>query len=475
MVTIQLGGNIVSDITETITVDLANTKYVFEGWGTSLCWWANVLGKKDWSDEFRSDLLDEIFTLKSGGLGLNVARYNIGGGDNPTHNHTLYGRGMDGFLNEDGSYDWSKDESQISILKEAIRRGCNVIDAFSNSPPYFLTESGCSTGNIEGKSNLKEENCEIFADYLVRVVKYFKEVLCISFHSLEPFNEPSGTWWFAESTSEGCHLDNGTQQTLLRHVAMKLRDNRLAKILLSAPGECTIADTNHTFSEYSPDVRSVIGQLSTHSYYGGIKDSIQFQQNAKDYGLRPCVSEFGGGEGGHSHVSMDSALVLASAIHSDLRYIQPATWCMWQVCEDEAVQVKDDINWGPIHLYFDKRNTPDSQTDRYWLTKQFYAFANYTRFIRPGYSILECNSDSATVAHSSVDNKLVAVIVNPLCDYRNVKFFSWQPLYSNSKLSIYRTSRFESLVKLSNQISIDIDTEFKLIPHSVTTFEFDLF
>ena len=48
----------------------------FEGWGTSLCWFANVVG--GYPDAQRSYLADLLFDPKKG-LGLQICRYNIGG------------------------------------------------------------------------------------------------------------------------------------------------------------------------------------------------------------------------------------------------------------------------------------------------------------------------------------------------------------------------------------------------------------
>ena len=48
----------------------------FEGWGTSLCWFANVVG--GYPDAQRSYLADLLFDPQKG-LGLQICRYNIGG------------------------------------------------------------------------------------------------------------------------------------------------------------------------------------------------------------------------------------------------------------------------------------------------------------------------------------------------------------------------------------------------------------
>ncbi|MFE6488389.1 ricin-type beta-trefoil lectin domain protein, partial [Streptomyces sp. NPDC057757] len=51
----------------------------FEGWGTSLVWFANATG--DYPKEIREKLAQLLFGDE--GLALNIARYNIGGGNAP--------------------------------------------------------------------------------------------------------------------------------------------------------------------------------------------------------------------------------------------------------------------------------------------------------------------------------------------------------------------------------------------------------
>ena len=55
----------------------------WEGWGTSLCWWANRIGY----NKTLTDKSAQLFFDAKKGLGLNIMRYNVGGGDDPTHHH----------------------------------------------------------------------------------------------------------------------------------------------------------------------------------------------------------------------------------------------------------------------------------------------------------------------------------------------------------------------------------------------------
>ena len=68
-------------VDEAVIVDIKNVSPInngiFEGWGTSLCWWGNRLG----GDEIVSNEAVDLFFTQDKGIGLNIIRYNIGGGE----------------------------------------------------------------------------------------------------------------------------------------------------------------------------------------------------------------------------------------------------------------------------------------------------------------------------------------------------------------------------------------------------------
>ena len=49
----------------------------FEGFGTSLCWWANRIGK----NSALTEQAGKLFFHAEEGLGMSIGRYNLGGGD----------------------------------------------------------------------------------------------------------------------------------------------------------------------------------------------------------------------------------------------------------------------------------------------------------------------------------------------------------------------------------------------------------
>ncbi|MBR6003368.1 MAG: hypothetical protein IK068_01445, partial [Lachnospiraceae bacterium] len=168
-----------------ITVDFENRVTTnngeFEGFGTALCWWANRIGM---SEKLVNDSAKLFYS--SEGLDFNILRYNIGGGDDPTHNHIKRSdSNMPGFLYPDGNggykYDFEADYRQLNVLKKCYEAATDpYVEVFSNSAPYFMTISGC-TGGAENPSenNLKPECYEEFAEYLAVVSEYINNDLGI--------------------------------------------------------------------------------------------------------------------------------------------------------------------------------------------------------------------------------------------------------------------------------------------------------
>ena len=187
----------------TYTIDARRRLQRNEGWGVSLCWWANMCGK--WPDADIDRLVDWLVSPE--GLNYNIFRYNIGGGDDPqnrhcTPHHMGKGKGlraeMEGFQDGPGEpYKWERDAAQRKILLKIKRKRPDAIfEAFSNSAPWWMTVSGCVGGHDDGKKdNLDPKYYKAFCQYLVDVCKHYKTKYGITFKTLEPFNEPVTDYW----------------------------------------------------------------------------------------------------------------------------------------------------------------------------------------------------------------------------------------------------------------------------------------
>ena len=90
--------------------------------------------------------------------------------------------------NDASHYNFEADASQRWWI-DAIKNKVTKWEAFSNSPPYFLTESGFVSGGFDStREQLSTENMPAFADYLVRVVEHLEKSHGIEFDTLDPFN-----------------------------------------------------------------------------------------------------------------------------------------------------------------------------------------------------------------------------------------------------------------------------------------------
>ena len=228
----------------------------FQGWGTSLCWWANRCG---YSEKLTAQAAEAFFNPETG-IGMNIGRYNIGGGDNVTEEDLSTIENPSTFLHQDHirrsdsivpgyatdvteidlsknsksyyeenfaradfdcgfawNYDWDADKNQMNILLAAAKAAGDefIGEAFSNSPPYFMTVSGCSSGNVEpSEDNLREDSFTAFACYMADVIEHWAKEGVITFQSASPMNEPATSYWGAFSEKqEGCHFTQGESQS----------------------------------------------------------------------------------------------------------------------------------------------------------------------------------------------------------------------------------------------------------------------
>jgi len=372
-----------------------------EGWGVSLCWWANMCGK--WDDEKIDEIVDWL--VSPTGLNYNIFRYNIGGGDDPhnancTPHHMGDGKGlraeMEGFKDYSGdTYHWERDAAQRKImLKIKEKRPDAIFEAFSNSAPYYMTYSGCVAGAVKGSDdNLRPEYYEEFAHYLVDVCKHYKDEYGIEFLTLEPFNEPNTSYWKANGGQEGCHFDFSSQIAFLKVLAPILEESGLNTII-AASDETSVATSVSGFKEYQKaGIMDLVGQWNTHTYTATIPARAQIGSLARSEGKRLWMSEVGSSGSG-----IAGNLSLMQRLMDDVRYIMPTAWIDWQYIEEKGDQ------WCTV------RGSFTNQT--YERVKSYYVHQHITRFIRAGYTFITTLNANTLAAVSPARDSLVLVAIN---------------------------------------------------------------
>ncbi len=420
----------------------------FEGWGTSLCWWANRIGYSDSLSQQAADLF-----YGDNGLDLNIMRYNIGGGDDPTHHHiTRTDSAVPGWLVLDEAsgeyvYDYTADAGQLNVLKRcAAASGDDAwVEVFSNSPPYFMTVSGCSSGNTNASvNNIKDECYGDVGEYLAHVTAYINNELGIKVDSISPMNEANTNHWGAFSNKqEGCHVDAGeSQSTLIIETANAMERYGLGNVTVVASDETAPDKQVEEYKTFSAEALSKIDRISTHTY--GTSGIEELGALAKKEGFNLWMSEVdGSGTAGEDAGEMGSALWFAQKIIYDINKLSPSAWVMWQVIDNhisaEGYNGNKDSGMPDITGGFWGTAVADHDNDTIILTQKYYGFGQFTKYIRPGSTIIHCD-DNTLAAYSKEKNELTVVAVNPCSADMTINYDLSQFTKIGSNVYVIRTS-----------------------------------
>lgn len=436
VLTVALGANLLISLpfpavaTSYTRLDVTDKRQTFEGWGTSLAWWANVVGGWTMEGESGKTKREEIMDLIFGadGLNMNIVRYNIPGGENPAHKHMKDGRQMPLVKeNSTSAYNWNADQNQLWVLKQAndIRNAIaltngvqsDVInEVFSNSAPYWMTESGCvSGGNFADMQNISSDNFSMFATYIADYVAYLQNNLGIGIDYVEPLNEAGSDYWAANGTQEGMRVYEGDNQSQL---ILAVYNELVSRGLIGDGSDMRMTALDETSTELSVanwnllslEAKSVIAKINTHLYSHSVGD--QEELNALAYGAhgdysnpeyKLWMSEVSyGADVEPSTTDMKYAMELAFDVQENINLMGASAWVYWQVVESALQNMMYGNNYGLIHGVFQDVGNDEYGIDMdglaisrgdYELTKQYYALGQYSRFIKQGYSIVSVESN----------------------------------------------------------------------------------
>ncbi|MEJ3748865.1 beta-1,6-galactanase [Actinomycetes bacterium KLBMP 9797] len=403
-----VGGALVGGVAHadaTIAINPAADYGVWEGWGTSLAWWANVFGDRD-------DFADIWFTTRSvtyngavlPGLGMNIARYNLGacswntveGAQMVASPNIPRFKQIEGFWldwrNEDpasSAWNWNVDVKQRAALTKAVQRGA-MAELFANSPMWWMCLNHNPSGAAGGGLNLQSWNHRQHALHLAVTARRARDSWGVNFRTVDPFNEPSANWWRADGTQEGCHIDPTTQRSVLAHMRTELDRQGLGGVMISASDESLYDQAVSTWNSFDATTRGLVRQINVHGYQGtgGRRDLVYNQARAA--GKILWNSEHGDNDG--------TGITTARLLCMDWRWLHPTAWCYWQVMDPST-------NWAAIAYDF---NTLRAGA----VTPKYYVLAQFTRHIRPGMRIIDTGVDYAAAAYDPGARRLVIVAVN---------------------------------------------------------------
>jgi galactan endo-1,6-beta-galactosidase len=222
---------------------------------------------------------------------------------------------------------------------------------------------------------------------LATIAQYAKTNWGITFDSVEPFNEPSASWWISTGTQEGCRFASATQTAVIDYLRSELDKRGLTSMCVAASDENTYDSALSTWNCFNSTVQTQVGRVNVHGYQnGGGKRAALYSAVA---GKRLWNSEYGDGDA--------SGMKLARNLNLDFRLLHPTGWCYWQPL--------DGGGWGLI------QSTPGNG----WIgsvNSKYFVLAQYTRHIRPGMTIIDGGEKNTVAAYDPKGRKLVVVTAN---------------------------------------------------------------
>ena len=413
-----------------ITIDRDKRYQTMQGFGASGAWWAQEIG--GWAHIDRAsgkpvrDRISELLYSKEIGIGLDIYRYNVGGGSANSGKGDFWNplRRAECFEVSAGKYDWTRDANAVYMMRQAAKDGAEELILFVNSPPERLTNNGKAHLDKNFVPNLNKKNCPAFARYLMDVTEHFvNEGLPIKYVS--PVNEPQWKWTGGQ---EGCHYRPWGVHDALRACAEELEKRPALKgVKLSGPESGDIRFFNKAYIRpllNDKIVRRNLDAIDVHSYFSYVEipliknwlnDRRGFLRRfgkwmAKKHPDIPVkMSEWTHMKGGRDK-GMDSALEMAKIMFEDISLMNAASWQHW-IAVSEV-----DFCDGLIYI-----NLADKTFE---MTKRYYATGNLSLFVERGARRIEvtCDNKDLQLLAFEKDGRTTVIAVNPTqneieCDF----------------------------------------------------------
>ncbi|MBV7695893.1 glycoside hydrolase [Streptomyces sp. TRM70350] len=436
--------------------------------GASGAWWVNDL--KNFDPRVQARVAKLLFS--SDGLDLSAYRYNIGGGGTGV---TYAPRAPEDFLNDDGTYDWSKDKAGRTFLYYAAKYGVEDLIGFVNSAPARWKTNGKSCGG-----HLKTEHEKDFAKYIADVTDHFAE-RGVRLDYISPFNEPTNS--FDSCGQEGMLVDVPQRDDIVRALGEEQQARKQRTGIIADESTSTVKFNDEVPRWISePGTAQYVDKLAHHTYDNpSDANRAKVYETAKSVGKTAWSTEiccFGKGGTGWAQEydpTIDGGLNLSRIVHKDFATAHDSAFHWW-VALSEMIgtdpYAKNDSGWNDGLIYYDPNYATNGNQTLYF-TKRYYALGQYSKFVKPGAVMHNVTGTPDGVEVSAYDQKGKWVVVvnnhNATDTALNLRFNSDKPIRATKAV---RTSATEDWAKVAKP-SVRKGTVSATLPaRSITTYVF---
>lgn len=405
-----------NDKTQSIGVNQFVEHQTFERFGTSSAWWSQTIDNEETAREIARLLYDD-----ETGLGLDIYRYNIGGGekDNPNTRIGDPNRRTESFyvLNKETGeyeYDFTRDANARRMLDMAVEYGAKEVILFCNSPHFSMTASGHASGGLtDYASNLPKENYQAFVDYVLTIADWFvAEGYPVT--AISPINEPMWSWGGGWVGQEGCHYTADETVEVLELFALEMQ-KRNSPYKLSGPESGQLSPEYYEYIDKffaSEILNEFCDTYSGHSYWIDnnywVKSDVgnKFATQYPDKKLE--MSEWCELPLKIDSTTIDSGLYMANIIVQDLNLMNAVSWQSWTAVNGDGLM---ELKNGELVIY-----------------NRYYAYKHFSNFIKPGMKRIdildsfEGNSKMVSTAFKG-NGETVIVLINNEETSLDIKLF----------------------------------------------------
>jgi len=382
------------------------------------------------------------------GLGLNIIRFHISWTAEPlAANAPLRTKGL--------RYDWEKDEVTQSVWKAVELSLQHAPSAIVYAVPFTPPVRWKDNGKPNFGGHVAPENYGEYAEYLADFIEYYKTAHGVDIKVLSLQNEPDiAVYW------ESCRWTGDELRDFLKILSPVLKKHGLqTKLMVSEGSTWDEAWIRAKPALEDPIARKDVAILAAHTY--GNYDLVDqgrslLSEAAKTHDIPVWMSETSV-IGPPEDKSIFTALHVAHNIYRDLVEGNASAWIYCFLIFNANFHGSMGV-LAPV------------KENELVVPKRFWAIANYSQFIRPGWKRIKV--DGLKFANSAFINpegdKFAIVALNASVNSRPVTY-----KFNRSEIRdvrVFQTSADYDLSEIDVHVDSRSEVGFTLAPFSVTTF-----
>lgn len=372
-------------------------------------------------------------------------------GDHDNVNITTPGvpeiRGVESFMNTNGTFDWTRDGTGMYYVKAAAAANVSSITFFVNAAPSGLNVTTENLAPCGG--TLQTTEIPAYATYIETVLAHWADQ-GITIDYISPMNEPDNS--FSSCAQEGMAVQQSDRTTVFQQLRLALSNSKSAgakatKIMGDETSQIASQALMH-YPDWLPATLTgqYIDAIAVHMYdfpddatllnYAKLIKNSSSSSSTGTPHPQPVhmteISSFKSAPGIHSEwgwtgpsvmqsqydPTISNALDMARMIWQWLTLVNASSFSWWTAVStmmpspsstanfNPSSTVVNDTGWNDGLIYIDS-SYATIKNYNFYLTKRFWVYRHFTTFMRPGsirYDIPNSVLPYGTVAVASVSS-----------------------------------------------------------------------